>query len=105
MGGPCATTIVRAGGIAVGIYHPGWVRTDMGGPRVITTKQTFSAALDETQERGWAAAIEEAEPGVAAIAVAIRVGEQVVEQGDRLHSEFRVWFEHLFSFQDKENEP
>jgi DNA-binding IclR family transcriptional regulator len=53
-------------------------RTDMGGPRVITTKQTFSAALDETQERGWAAAIEEAEPGVAAVAVAIRVGEQVV---------------------------
>ena len=53
-------------------------RTDMGGPRVITTKQTFSAALDETQERGWAAAIEEAEAGVAAIAVAIRVGEQVV---------------------------
>jgi IclR family transcriptional regulator, acetate operon repressor len=53
-------------------------RTDIGGPRVITTKQTFSAALDETQERGWAAAIEEAEPGVAAVAAAIRVGEQVV---------------------------
>lgn len=53
-------------------------RTDLGGPRVITTKQTFSAALDETQERGWAAAIEEAEAGVAAVAVAIRVGEQVV---------------------------
>jgi DNA-binding IclR family transcriptional regulator len=53
-------------------------RTDIGGPRAITTKQTFSAALDETQERGWAAAIEEAEPGVAAVAAVIRVGEQVV---------------------------
>src|SRR5215210_477116 len=53
-------------------------RTDMGGPRAITTKQTFSAALDETQEQGWAAAIEEAEPGVAAVAAVIRVGEQVV---------------------------
>lgn len=53
-------------------------RTDLGGPRVITTKQTFSAALDETQERGWAVAIEEAEAGVAAVAAAIRVGEQIV---------------------------
>jgi DNA-binding IclR family transcriptional regulator len=53
-------------------------RTDIGGPRVITTKPTFSAALDETQEQGWGAAIEEAEPGVAAVAAAIRVGEQVV---------------------------
>ena len=53
-------------------------RTDIGGPRVITTKQTFSAALDETQERGWASAIEEAEPGVAAVAAVIRVGEQIV---------------------------
>ena len=53
-------------------------RTDIGGPRVITTKQTFSAALDETLERGWGSAIEEAEPGVAAIAAPIRVGDQVV---------------------------
>ena len=53
-------------------------RSDIGGPRVITTKQTFSAALDETQERGWAVAIEDAEPGVAAVAATIRVGEQVV---------------------------
>jgi IclR family acetate operon transcriptional repressor len=53
-------------------------RTDIGGPRVITSKQTFSAALDETEERGWATAIEEAEPGVAAVAAAIRVGGQVV---------------------------
>lgn len=53
-------------------------RNDLGGPRAITTKPTFSAALDETQERGWASALEEAEPGVAAIAAVIRVGEQVV---------------------------
>ncbi|NDB68053.1 MAG: IclR family transcriptional regulator [Methylocystaceae bacterium] len=50
----------------------------IGGPRVITTKQTFSAALDETQEQGWASAIEEAEPGVAAIAAVIRLEQQVV---------------------------
>uniref|UniRef100_UPI003100AFEA IclR family transcriptional regulator n=1 Tax=Neorhizobium sp. EC2-8 TaxID=3129230 RepID=UPI003100AFEA len=53
-------------------------RTDLGGPRVITSKQTFSAALDETEERGWATAIEEAEAGVAAVAAVIRVGSQVV---------------------------
>ncbi|MBB4255703.1 DNA-binding IclR family transcriptional regulator [Rhizobium sp. BK008] len=53
-------------------------RTDLGGPRVIMSKQTFSAALDETEERGWATAIEEAEPGVAAVAAVIRVGSQVV---------------------------
>ncbi|MCZ7939892.1 MULTISPECIES: IclR family transcriptional regulator [Agrobacterium] len=53
-------------------------RTDIGGPRAITTKQTFSAALDETQEQGWASAIEEAEPGVAAIAAVIKVSGQVV---------------------------
>ncbi len=52
--------------------------TSIGGPRVITTKATFSAALDETEERGWAVALEEAEAGVAAIAAVIRVGEQVV---------------------------
>lgn len=50
----------------------------IGGPRVITTKQTFSAALDETSEQGWASAIEEAEPGVAAIAAVIRMDQQVV---------------------------
>lgn len=49
-----------------------------GGPRVITTRQTFSAALDETAEQGWASAIEEAEPGVAAIAAVIRMDQQVV---------------------------
>lgn len=53
-------------------------RMDLGGPRVITSRQTFSAALDETEERGWATAIEEAEPGVAAVAAVIRVGGQVV---------------------------
>ncbi len=39
--------------VASGLGKP-----DIGGPKVITTKQTFSAALDETQERGWATAIE-----------------------------------------------
>jgi IclR family transcriptional regulator, acetate operon repressor len=53
-------------------------RPEIGGPRVITTKETFSAALDETQERGWAVAFEDAEPGVAAVAAAIRVRESVV---------------------------
>ena len=26
-------TDLRADGIAVGIYHPGWVQTEMGGPQ------------------------------------------------------------------------
>jgi IclR family transcriptional regulator, acetate operon repressor len=70
-------TLDRDAALALAVAS-GLGRTDIGGPRVIVTKQTFSAALDETQERGWAAAIEEAEPGVAAVAAAIRVGEQVV---------------------------
>lgn len=53
-------------------------RSEIGGPRVITTKETFSAALDETQERGWAVAFEDAEPGVAAVAATVRVGQSVV---------------------------
>ncbi|EKE45108.1 oxidoreductase, short-chain dehydrogenase/reductase family protein [Oceaniovalibus guishaninsula JLT2003] len=32
---------LAADGVAVGIYHPGWVRTDMGGPdAAITTRQS-----------------------------------------------------------------
>jgi len=59
--------------VASGLGQP-----EQGGPHAITTKQTFSAALDETQERGWAAAIEEAEHGVAAVAAVIRVRGEVV---------------------------
>jgi len=34
---------LRADGIAVGIYHPGWVKTDMGGPAAeITTAQSVA---------------------------------------------------------------
>lgn len=46
-------TDLRAEGIAVGIYHPGWVKTDMGGPAAeISLAQSVSglaarfAALD-----------------------------------------------------------
>ncbi|MDQ0467686.1 IclR family transcriptional regulator [Labrys wisconsinensis] len=49
-----------------GLGQPG-----IGGPRAIRTRETFSAALDETAERGWAIAQEEAEPGVGAIAAPI----------------------------------
>ena len=49
-----------------GLGQPG-----IGGPRAIRTRETFSAALDETRERGWGMAFEEAEPGVAAIAAPI----------------------------------
>jgi IclR family transcriptional regulator, acetate operon repressor len=46
-------------------------RTDIGGPRAIRTRETLSAALDETAERGWALALEEAEPGVSAVSAAV----------------------------------
>jgi IclR family acetate operon transcriptional repressor len=59
--------------VASGLGQPA-----IGGPRAIRTKQTFSAALDETRERDWALAYEEAEPGVAAVAAAIRQGDKVV---------------------------
>jgi IclR family acetate operon transcriptional repressor len=70
-------TLDRSDALALAMAS-GLGRTDIGGPKVITTKQTFSAALDETLERGWAAAIEEAEPGVAAVAAAICIDERVV---------------------------
>jgi IclR family transcriptional regulator, acetate operon repressor len=43
----------------------------IGTSRAIRTRETFSAALDETSERGWAISQEEAEPGVGAIAAPI----------------------------------
>jgi IclR family transcriptional regulator, acetate operon repressor len=43
----------------------------IGTAKSIKTRETFSAALDETTERGWAISQEEAEPGVGAIAAPI----------------------------------
>lgn len=38
---------LRADGIAVGIYHPGWVQTDMGGPTAQITVDQAAAGLME----------------------------------------------------------
>ncbi|WP_282120014.1 SDR family NAD(P)-dependent oxidoreductase [Ruegeria atlantica] len=40
-------TDLRADGVAVGIYHPGWVQTDMGGTQAaITVDQAADGLLD-----------------------------------------------------------
>lgn len=44
------------------------------GPRAISTVEALLAELDATRARGYGMAIEEAEPGVTALAVAIRAG-------------------------------
>ncbi|RYH01113.1 SDR family oxidoreductase [Salipiger sp. IMCC34102] len=36
---------LKEDGIAVGIYHPGWVQTDMGGARAAITPDTSAAGL------------------------------------------------------------
>ena len=38
-------TDLRAEGIAVGIYHPGWVQTDMGGPSAEIPVEVAAAGL------------------------------------------------------------
>lgn len=53
-------------------------RADIGGPRAIRTRESLSVALDETHKCGWAIALEEAEPGVCAVAAAIMQGERAV---------------------------
>ncbi|KUM24052.1 hypothetical protein AU467_31635 [Mesorhizobium loti] len=42
------------------------------GPKAVRTIEAIVCELQVTQERGWALAVEEAEPGVTSIAVAIR---------------------------------
>lgn len=53
-------------------------KATIGGPRAIRTREALSAALDESAERGWAVALEEAEAGVCAVAAAVMQGEQAV---------------------------
>ncbi len=38
---------LRADGIAVGVYHPGWVRTDMGGGGAAISPEASAAGLAE----------------------------------------------------------
>jgi len=54
------------------VLNEGFGSPEQHGPNVITTIEGFLAELERTRERGFGIAFEEAEPGVAAVAVAIR---------------------------------
>ncbi|MEM7519673.1 MAG: SDR family NAD(P)-dependent oxidoreductase [Pseudomonadota bacterium] len=44
---------LKADGIAVGIYHPGWVQTDMGGPEAaITTDEAVTGLVARFHDLG-----------------------------------------------------
>lgn len=43
-------TALKGDGIAVGIYHPGWVRTDMGGSSAAISPEDSAAGLTERFE-------------------------------------------------------
>ena len=39
---------LAASGVAVGVFHPGWVKTDMGGPSaLIDTQKSVSGLRDQ----------------------------------------------------------
>jgi IclR family transcriptional regulator, acetate operon repressor len=56
------------------VSRTGFKTPERFGPNAIRTIKEFRRALAETRARGYGVAIEEGEPGTAAVAVAVRVG-------------------------------
>ena len=45
---------LRPGGIKIALLHPGWVKTDMGGPNaLITTEESVSSMISLVNRLGW----------------------------------------------------
>jgi IclR family acetate operon transcriptional repressor len=67
-------TLPNTEAVRLAVRQKGFGQPGAFGPRALTTVEELMRELEQTRARAWASAYEEHEPGVAAVAAAIRQG-------------------------------